>query len=121
MQLPINLADKLASFSGHWQPRVVGQFNGHDLLVVKVLGEFVWHHHADTDDFFLVLTGRLRIQLRDADRDREVILGPGELFVVPTGIEHRPVADEETQLLLIEKRGTPNTGDPVTAATRREI
>jgi len=121
MQLPINLADKLASFSGHWQPRVVGQFNGHDLLVVKVLGEFVWHHHADTDDFFLVLTGRLRIQLRDADGGREVVLGPGELFVVPTGIEHRPVADEEAQLLLIERRGTPNTGNPVTSATRREI
>ena len=121
METAINLASKLAQFSGHWQPRVVGQFNGHDLLVVKVLGEFVWHHHADTDDFFLVLKGRLRIQLRDGAVEREVLLGPGELFVVPTGLEHRPVADEETELLLIEKRGTPNTGNPDTAATRREL
>ena len=117
----VNLASKLAQFTGHWQPRVVGQFNGHDLLVVKVLGEFVWHHHADTDDFFLVLKGRLRMQLRDGTGEREVLLGPGELFVVPTGLEHRPVADEETELLLVEKRGTPNTGNPDTAAVRREI
>jgi mannose-6-phosphate isomerase-like protein (cupin superfamily) len=121
METVVNLASKLVQFTGHWQPRVVGQFNGHDLLVVKVLGEFVWHHHADTDDFFLVLKGRLRIQLRDAAGEREVVLGPGELFVVSTGLEHRPVADEETHLLLIEKRGTPNTGDPDTAAVRKEI
>jgi mannose-6-phosphate isomerase-like protein (cupin superfamily) len=113
----INLADKLAQFQDHWQPRVVGQFNGHDLMVVKVLGEFNWHSHADTDDFFLVLEGRLRLQLRD----REVVLLPGELFVVPRDVEHRPVADVETHLMLIEKRGTPNTGDPATAAARREI
>jgi mannose-6-phosphate isomerase-like protein (cupin superfamily) len=117
MPTAIKLADKLAAFSEHWQPRVVGQFNGHDLMVVKVLGEFVWHAHADTDDFFLVLKGRLRLQLRDG----EVLLGPGELFVVPQGVEHRPVADEEAHLMLIERRGTPNTGDPATAAKRREI
>jgi mannose-6-phosphate isomerase-like protein (cupin superfamily) len=117
MPTAISLADKLATFSEHWQPRVVGQFNGHDLMVVKVLGEFVWHSHADTDDFFLVLKGKLRLQLREG----EVLLGPGELFVVPQGVEHRPVADEEAHLMLIERRGTPNTGDPATAATRREI
>jgi mannose-6-phosphate isomerase-like protein (cupin superfamily) len=117
MHKAINVADKLATFAEHWQPRVVGQFNGHDLMVVKVLGEFVWHSHADTDDFFLVLKGRLRLQLRDG----EVLLGPGELFVVPQGVEHRPVADEEAHLMLIERRGTPNTGDPATAAVRREI
>jgi mannose-6-phosphate isomerase-like protein (cupin superfamily) len=113
----INLADKLAAFSDHWKPRVVGGFNGHDLLVVKVKGEFVWHAHPDTDDFFLVLKGRLFITLRDG----EVALGPGELFVVPQGVEHRPRADEEAELLLIERRGTPNTGDPATAARRQEI
>jgi len=113
----INLADKLATFSEHWQPRTVGQFNGHDLMVVKVRGEFVWHSHADTDDFFLVLKGRITIQLRDGD----VNLGPGEIFVVPKGVEHRPVAEEEAHLLLIEAAGTPNTGDPNTAATRRVI
>ena len=75
----INLADKLSTFSEHWQPRVVGQFNGHDLMVVKVKGEFVWHKHDDTDDFFLVLSGRIIIQLRDG----AVRLGPGEVFVVP--------------------------------------
>jgi mannose-6-phosphate isomerase-like protein (cupin superfamily) len=117
MPTAINLADKLATFSEHWQPRVVGQFNGHDLIVMKVLGEFVWHSHADTDDFFLVLKGKLRLQLREG----EVLLGPGELFVVPQGVEHRPVADEEAHLMLIERRGTPNTGDPATAAKRREI
>ena len=113
----INLAAKLATFSEHWQPRVVGQFNGHDLMVVKVQGEFVWHSHDDTDDFFLVLSGRLSIQLRAGS----VTLGPGELFVVPRGVEHRPVAAQEAELLLIERRGTPNTGDPATAAARREI
>ncbi|MBL8915412.1 MAG: cupin domain-containing protein [Archangium sp.] len=114
---PIRLVDKLATFSEHWKPRVVGAFNGHDLLVVKVKGEFVWHSHPDTDDFFMVLKGKLFITLRDG----EVTLGPGEIFVVPTGVEHRPRADEEAELLLIERRGTPNTGDVKTAAPRREI
>ncbi len=112
----LNLAEKLATFDEHWAPRVVGQFNGHDLLVVKVKGEFVWHSHPDTDDFFLVLKGRIAITLRDG----EVSLGPGELFVVPRGIEHRPRAEEEAELLLIERAGTPNTGDVKTAAARRE-
>jgi mannose-6-phosphate isomerase-like protein (cupin superfamily) len=114
---PINLADKLATFSDHWQPRVVGQFNGHDLMVVKVKGEFVWHKHDDTDDFFLVLRGRIRIQLRDG----AVTLGPGEVFVVPKGVEHCPVADEEAHVLLIEPQGTPNTGNAATAAARKVI
>jgi mannose-6-phosphate isomerase-like protein (cupin superfamily) len=113
----INLAEKLATFNEHWQPRTVGQFNGHDLMVVKVKGEFVWHRHEDTDDFFLVLKGSIRIQLRTGD----VLLGPGEVFVVPKGVEHRPVAEEEAHLLLIERAGTPNTGDSRTAAARRLI
>jgi mannose-6-phosphate isomerase-like protein (cupin superfamily) len=111
----INLAEKLSTFAEHWQPRVVGQFNGHDLMVVKVKGEFVWHKHDDTDDFFLVLHGRVRIQLRG----EEVLLGPGEVFVVPKGVEHRPVADDEAHILLIEPMGTPNTGNAETAAPRR--
>ena len=90
----INLADKLATFSEHWQPRTVGQFNGHDLMVAKVKGEFTWHKHDDTDDFFMVLQGRLKIELRDKD----IWLGPGELCVVPMGVEHRPVAEEEVHL-----------------------
>lgn len=113
----INLAQKLGSFSEHWQPRVVGQFNGHDLMVAKVKGEFVWHKHDGTDDFFLVLHGRITIRLRDGD----VTLGPGEVFVVPRGTEHCPVAEEEAHILLIEPAGTPNTGDAATAARRRVI
>lgn len=113
----INLAEKLATFTEHWEPRVVGQFNGCDLMVVKVKGEFVWHKHDETDDFFLVLAGRIRIQLRGA----EVTVGAGEVFVVPKGMEHRPVAEEEAHVLLIEPRGTLNTGDVATAVARREI
>ena len=112
-----NLAQKLDTFDEHWQPRTVGQFNGHDLMVAKVKGEFVWHKHDDTDDFFLVLKGRITIQMREGS----VSLGPGELFVVPKGVEHRPVAEEEAHILLIEPSGTPNTGNPETAAARRVI
>jgi mannose-6-phosphate isomerase-like protein (cupin superfamily) len=113
----INLAEKLAGFAEHWQPRTVGQFNGHDLMVVKVKGEFVWHKHDETDDFFLVLKGRLTIRTREGD----VTLGPGEVFVVPKGVEHCPVAEEEAHLLLIEPSGAPNTGDRTTAAPRRIV
>ncbi|MBA3775660.1 MAG: cupin domain-containing protein [Betaproteobacteria bacterium] len=113
----VNLEAKLAMFSAHWQPRTVSQFNGHDIMVVKAKGEFVWHRHDDTDDFFLVLKGSLTIELRDG----KVNLGPGELFVVPKGVEHRPVATEEVHILLIEASGTPNTGNAATAAARRVI
>ena len=113
----VNLAQKLTLFDEHWAPRTIAQFNGHDVMVVKVKGEFVWHHHDDTDDLFLVLTGRLTIRLPG----REVVLLPGELFVVPVGIEHQPFAEEETELLLIEPSGTPNTGDVATAAARTTI
>lgn len=117
MKGPVNLSEKLATFSERWQPRTVAGFNGHDVMVVKVKGEFVWHRHDDTDDLFLVLRGRITIRLRD----RDVTLGPGELFVVPKGVEHCPVAEEEAHLLLIEPTGTPNTGNPETAEPRRVI
>jgi mannose-6-phosphate isomerase-like protein (cupin superfamily) len=113
----INLAAKLATFSDHFRPRTVGQFNGHDLMVVKVQGPFRWHKHEDTDDFFLVLKGEVTIRMRDGD----VRLGPGEVFVVPRGVEHCPVAEEEAHILLIEPAGTPNTGDPATAVPRTVI
>lgn len=113
----VNLAGKLALFSEHWSPKTVASFNGHDVMVVKVKGRFTWHSHHDTDDFFLVLRGRLTIDLREGP----VTLGPGELFIVPRGVEHCPVADEETELLLIEPAGTPNTGDPATAANKAKI
>jgi mannose-6-phosphate isomerase-like protein (cupin superfamily) len=113
----VNLAEKLALFPDRWAPRTVASFNGCDVMVVKARGEFVWHRHDATDDFFLVLKGRLVVRMRD----REVAIDPGELFVVPRGVEHQTVADEETHLLLIEPAGTPNTGDERTAAPRREI
>lgn len=114
----VNLAEKLALVDEHYSPRTVGYLNDYKLEVVKPLGEFVWHSHADTDDFFLVLKGRLTIQLRDRE---DVELGAGELFVVPRGVEHCPRADEEAHVLLIEPRGTVNTGDaggPLTAQER---
>jgi mannose-6-phosphate isomerase-like protein (cupin superfamily) len=114
---PINLADKLAGFTEHWQPRTVAEFNGHDIMVVKAQGEFVWHKHDETDDLFLVLRGELTIELRDGG----VTLRAGDLFVVPKGVEHRPVAKDEVHLVLIEPSGTPNTGDRATAQPRRVV
>ncbi len=103
----VNLAAKLAAFDDHWQPRIVAMLNDYKVIVVKVQGEFVWHKHDETDDFFLVLQGHLTIQLRDGD----VELDEGELFIVPRGVEHCPRADEEAWVLLIEPEATVNTGD----------
>lgn len=113
----INLAQKLATFSEHWSPRTVAEFNGHDVMVVKVEGEFVWHKHDDSDDFFLVLDGQVDIELRDGT----VRLEAGEMYIVPKGVEHRPVARGEAHLLLIEPTGTPNTGDAASAAPRKVV
>ena len=113
----INLAEKLALFSDHWSPRTIAQLNDFDVMVVKVQGEFVWHKHDETDDFCLVIQGRLVIRLRD----REIVLNPGELFIVPRGVEHQPYAEEEVHLLLIEPTGTPNTGNRATAVPRTVI
>ena len=113
----INVSDKLANFTEHWSPRIVAAYNGNDVMLCKLKGEFVWHAHPDTDDFFFVLKGNLTIQLRD----RDIHLGPGELYVVPKGVEHRPVAAAEVHLLLIEPQGTPKTGDAATAAKKFTI
>ena len=118
MRDKVNIPDKLASFSDHWAPKVIADYNGNDVCLVRVEGEFVWHSHEDTDDLFLVLDGELDIELRD----RTVTLGPGELFVVPKGAEHRPCARRgEVKLLLMEPRGTPNTGDEATATAKVAI
>lgn len=114
----IDLAQKLRQFDGLFAPKVIATFNDNEIQLVKVAGEFVWHKHDDTDDFFLVLKGHLTIQLRDGN----VELDPGQLYVVPRGVEHCPRADVETHVLLIEPRGTPNTGDaggPMTARKER--
>lgn len=115
----VSLEASLARFEGHWQPRVVGTYNGNDLMVVKVQGEFPRHSHPETDDLFLVLKGRLGIRLWEGDAERTVMLNEGELLVVPAGTDHAPFAEEEAHILLIEPRGTPNTGDPTTAEPRR--
>jgi mannose-6-phosphate isomerase-like protein (cupin superfamily) len=114
MSSVIDLAEKLAAFSEHWSPKVVARLNDYEVKVVKIHGEFVWHTHDDTDELFLVVAGELTIQLRDGD----VTLGPGQLFVVPRGVEHRPIAEGEVHAVLIEPVGVVNTGDaggPLTA------
>jgi len=104
----VSLAAAFARFDEHWAPRIVAAYNGNEVRIVKVEGEFVWHVHADTDDFFLVIEGELDIELRD----RTVTLGPGELYVVPRGVEHRPVARRgEVKMINIEPGGTSNVGD----------
>ena len=111
---PVDLAQKLSSFTEPWQPKVVARLNDYEIKVVKLAGEFVWHAHDDTDELFLVLDGVLTIRLRDGD----VTLRPGQLYVVPRGVEHCPVADGEVQAVLIEPAGVVNTGNaggPLTA------
>jgi mannose-6-phosphate isomerase-like protein (cupin superfamily) len=117
VEAKVNLAEKFELLTAPYVPRIVGYVNDYKLQVVKVEGEFVWHKHDETDDFFLVVQGRLTIQLRD----RDVVLNAGELFVVPKGVEHCPKADEETLVLLIEPRGTLNTGDARSSLTAAEV
>lgn len=117
MPTVVNLQAKLALFDEVFAPRTVGTFNGHDLMVVKARGALDWHVHPDTDDFFLVLDGRLRLETEEGN----VELAAGELYVVPRGVRHRPVAEDGCTILLIEPTGTPNTGDAASAAPRRVI
>jgi mannose-6-phosphate isomerase-like protein (cupin superfamily) len=107
MPTPINLAQKLSLFSEHWSPKVIAEMNDYQFKLVKLQGDFVWHNHTDTDETFLVLQGQLRIDFRDGI----VILNPGELYIVPKGVEHKPFAEHEVHLMLIEPRGVRNTGD----------
>ncbi|MFT5787884.1 MAG: mannose-6-phosphate isomerase-like protein (cupin superfamily) [Ascidiaceihabitans sp.] len=113
----VNLAEKLAQFSSHWDPHVVADYNGNDVMVVKFIGEFPFHSHPDTDDFFLVLEGEM---VMDLEGETHTVKA-GELFVVPTGVTHRPRAEHECKVLLIEPKGVPNTGDPATAAPKPRI
>jgi mannose-6-phosphate isomerase-like protein (cupin superfamily) len=103
----INFAEKLQLISDQWQPRVVAEMNDYQFKLVRIEGDFVWHEHADTDETFIVLDGQLRIDLRDGS----VLLSAGEMFVVPKGTEHKPYAEREVKLLLIEPRGVKNTGE----------
>jgi mannose-6-phosphate isomerase-like protein (cupin superfamily) len=109
----VSLSEKLALFADHWAPRTIAALNDYEIKVARLKGEFVWHRHVETDELFLVLKGTLRMGLRDGD----VELGPGDLYVVPRGVEHRPVADDEVEVLLIEPANIVNTGDAGGALT----
>jgi len=105
----INFKEKLAKFSEQWSPKIIAQMNDYQFKIVKVQGEFIWHDHPETDEVFVVLNGQLEIQFRDGS----VLLKEGEMFVVPKGLEHKPVAEQECHILLVEPAGTINTGDIV--------
>ncbi len=110
---PVDIAERLSLVSEHWSPKVVARLNDYEIKVVKVRGEFVWHSHEDTDELFLVTGGKLTIQMRDGN----VVLGAGQLFVVPRGVEHCPVTDGEVQAILVEPSGVVNTGNAGGALT----
>ncbi len=109
----INFLEKLAQFSEHWSPRIIAQMNDYHFKIVKVQGEFFWHDHPETDEVFVVLKGQLEIQFGDG----HVILNEGELYVVPKGVEHKPVAEQDCHMLLVEPAGTVNTGALVNERT----
>ncbi len=113
----INLGEKLAGIQEYWSPHIVGELNGQQLKLAKVKGDFIWHHHANEDELFLVLAGALTLEFRD----RTVTLGPGEMIIVPRGVEHRPRAVEETHLLLFEPGSTLNTGNVQNELTKRVL
>jgi len=110
---PINLQNKLSLITDQWSPKVIAEMNDYQFKLVKLQGNFVWHQHADTDETFLVLEGRLRIDFRNG----EVHIGPGEMYIVPKGVEHKPFAEHEVKLMLIEPRGVLNTGETTTERT----
>jgi mannose-6-phosphate isomerase-like protein (cupin superfamily) len=109
----VNLRDKLALFTAHWDPKIVGELNGQHVKLVKFQGEFVWHHHEHEDELFLVVDGRFTMQFRD----EHIALEPGEFLIVPRGVEHRPVAENEVHVLLFEPATTLNTGNVVSERT----
>lgn len=113
----VNLGEKLALFTEHWSPRIAGELNGQQVKLVKFQGPFTWHHHENEDELFLVVKGRFRMELRD----RSIDLEEGEFLIVPRGVEHRPVADEEVHVLLFEPATTLNTGNVENERTVREL
>ena len=112
----INIANKLSLFDEHWSPRIIAQMNDYHLKLAKIQGEFIWHSHPDTDEVFIVIKGEMRIEFRDFHTK----LSEGELCVVPRGVEHKPVAKDECQIMLIEPAGTVNTGDAAGELTKTE-
>ncbi|OUS38123.1 mannose-6-phosphate isomerase [Rhodobacterales bacterium 56_14_T64] len=114
----VNLTEKLALFSSHWDPKIVADYNDNDVMVVKFQGEFPYHHHDTTDDFFLVLEGEMVMDIEGQDPE---VVRAGEIYIVPKGVTHRPRAEKECKVLLIEPKGEPNSGDPATAAPKPRI
>ena len=113
----VNIAEKFTRFADYWSPKIVGEVNDMQVKLVKLKGEFIWHHHDREDELFLVIKGRLRMRLRE----RDVVIEPGEFFIVPRGVEHLPVAEEEVHLLLLEPKTTLNTGNVVNERTVAEL
>ena len=113
----INLLQKFELIEDHWNPRVAGQLNGQEVKLVKFSGEFIWHHHEEEDELFLVVKGSFTMELRD----KTIVLNEGEMLIVPRGVEHRPVAKEEVWVMLFEPASTLNTGNLVNERTRKEL
>jgi len=113
----VNIQEKLASFSDHWNPRIVGELNGQHVKATKLKGEFIWHHHDHEDELFMVIKGKLKMEFRE----KTVEVNPGEFIIVPRGVEHKPVADEEVELLLFEPASTLNTGNVENERTRKAL
>lgn len=117
----INLAEKLASFSEHWSPKIIAELNGQHVKVAKLLGEFEWHFHEHEDELFWIVNGTMQMHLRDDEGERMVEIGPGELFVVPHGVEHKPVAESEVEIVLFEPATTLNTGNIENERTKHDL
>jgi mannose-6-phosphate isomerase-like protein (cupin superfamily) len=113
----INIAEKLSLFSDHWNPRIIGELNGQQVKATKLKGEFVWHHHENEDELFLVVKGILKMEFRD----KTVVINPGEFIIVPRGVEHKPVAEQEVELLLFEPASTLNTGNIENEQTKKTL
>jgi mannose-6-phosphate isomerase-like protein (cupin superfamily) len=117
----INISDKLSLFDDYWNPRIVGELNGQMVKLVKFKGPFTWHHHDNEDELFMTMKGRFRMEFREGNQERAVWIEEGEMIIVPRGVEHRPVADEETEVMLFEPASTLNTGNVSNEFTRRQL
>ncbi|HEX6879841.1 MAG TPA: cupin domain-containing protein [Terriglobales bacterium] len=117
----VNLAEKFSSFHECWSPRIAGEINDSYVKLAKLSGEFIWHKHENEDEMFLVVKGVLRMKIREEGSERELSIGPGEYVIIPKGMEHLPIADEEAHVVLLEPKSTLNTGDVVNERTRAEL
>lgn len=113
----VNISEKLSHFNDHWNPRIIGELNGQHVKAVKLKGEFVWHHHDNEDELFLVIKGQLKMELRD----KTIVINEGEFLIVPRKVEHRPVAEQEVHILLFEPASTLNTGNVENERTRKKL